>query len=324
MRRSIQNVLFAIVAGAVFAGSAQAAAPENCPTLLPDFQCDRHGRYAGFVAPMSMPYLFEDPFITTGAYLWGLWHDFPESSVFEGGDATIAALQLRVALTDRLAFVASQDGRTSLHPDLDLLDSEKGYMDLIAGLKFALIDRPDDRFILSTSLRYKLASGTGDILQGKGDGGWIPQFSVGWGAGPVNLIADAGMYYPIDGNAEVSFGFWNVHLGYPVTPKLVPFVEVNGIRYFDDGDGTTTVKTSLGYLPISTVQSALGLSPFEAVDYGNLGSDDVAQNDYITGAVGLRFAVAPRVSLGASYERPLSKRREITKQRATLSLAFEM
>ena len=58
------------------------------------------------VAPVSAPYLFEEPFITTGLSGWYLYHEYPNSSIFDGGHLNAVALQARVAITDRLERVA--------------------------------------------------------------------------------------------------------------------------------------------------------------------------------------------------------------------------
>ncbi|MFQ5415935.1 MAG: hypothetical protein ACE5FL_02690, partial [Myxococcota bacterium] len=73
--------VFAAIAASLFATAPAHAATEGCPTWFPDFQCERSGRYDGFVMPISHPYLFEDPFITTGINLVGIWHDYPQGSV---------------------------------------------------------------------------------------------------------------------------------------------------------------------------------------------------------------------------------------------------
>ena len=86
----------------VLAWPALAHAEEQCPRWFPDFRCDREGRWEGWVSPVTMPYYFEDPFITTEVQAYGIWHEFPGRSVFQGGDAYVAALQARLAITDRL------------------------------------------------------------------------------------------------------------------------------------------------------------------------------------------------------------------------------
>ena len=67
------------VLGTALLTAAAASAAEGCDGLLPDLlgNCTREARPAGHVAPMSMPYLFEDPYITTGLNFVGIYHNFP-------------------------------------------------------------------------------------------------------------------------------------------------------------------------------------------------------------------------------------------------------
>ena len=316
--------LWALLAAVLGSGPALADAPSECSTWFPDLSCDRPQRFAGFQAPSSAPYLFEDPFITTGVSAWYIWHDFPESGVFQGGDVSAFAVQVRVALTDRLGFVASKDGRITLRPDNDLLDTETGYGDLGAGLKYALIDDPENRRILTPSLRYEFTNGSRDVLMGNGEGVWIPGLSGGLGLGDYHLLGSVAARLPVDGDAESTVLTYGVHVDRELRKGLAPFVEILGHHYLDDGDGTNLVKLGSGaQLPISAVQAALGLSPFDGYDVANMGSDGVEGNDVMSWAVGFRAQILENVSLSLSYERPLLKRRDITKQRVTLNLLLE-
>jgi hypothetical protein len=322
--KRFHGVLAALVCALGVASAARGAQPESCPTWFPDLQCDRHGRYEGWVAPMSMPYYLTDPFVTTGFSAYALWHDFPEHSVFDGGDLRVAAVQARLAITDRLGFVASKDGLVDFRPDLDLLDSEKGSGDLMAGFKYVLVDRPEDNFILATHLRYESTNGTADILQGNGEGVWMPGFSTGFMLGYYHVIAMVTGMLPVDGDAESTSVMWGLHIDQPFNEHIVPFFALSGIHYVDEGDGSTTVKTSLGRLPISAVQAALRTGPFEGVDYANLGSDGIDEHDYVTAGFGIRFPIRRGLEFGALYERPVVERRDVTKQRVTLNLLWEM
>ena len=84
-----------------------AGAEEACDAWFPDFNCERSGRFDGFEKPIVAPYLFEDPFISTNAVPYFMWHDFPEQSVFDGGALYATAVQLRLAVTDRVAIIAT-------------------------------------------------------------------------------------------------------------------------------------------------------------------------------------------------------------------------
>jgi hypothetical protein len=314
--------LSALFSAGLLCGSAAALeGGEECPTWLPDFRCDRHGRYEGFVMPMQMPYLFEDPFITTGLSLHGIWHDFPEGSVMQGGELWLVALQARVAITDRLAFIATKDGFTWQQPDNPVLDDEEGFYDITAGFKYALVDRPEDNFILSPSVRFDIPVGQDEVFQGNGDGEFIPTLSAAWGLGDFHVIADVGGRIPFDGDEETTQFYWNVHLDYALLPFLVPFVEAGGLHYTSDGDGSFEVVTTLGKIPLAAIQASTGR--FDAVDVGNIGGVDMDGASIVIFTAGLRFPITRHLMLGASYDFPVSSQEDIFNQRATLNATLE-
>lgn len=301
------------------------AVADPCPKWFPDLRCDRAERFEGFVAPMSAPYLFEDPFITTSVSLWGIWHDFPEKGVFQGGDARAVAAQVRVAITDRLALIATKDGLAKLSPDNDLLGTEKGHFNWEAGVKYALFQDADRRIIVTPSLRYQTTNGSRSLLTGNGNGIWTPAVSAAWGPGRLHLVSSAGVQIPVDQEEQGTLLFYHLHLDAGEwVASTVPFVELSGYRYLDSGDGSHPIKLDSGArLPLTTVEGVLGLAPVEGMDLFNLGAAGVDNNDVLTWAVGFRTQLRPDLSLGVSYERPLTTRREILKQRLSLNLLFE-
>jgi len=307
--------------------TAARSADEECPTFFPDFRCDRSGRYEGFVMPMSSPYLFEDPFITTSLSAHGIWHDFPKSSVFNGGDAWVAALQARVAVTDRLAFIATKDGYVFLDSHNPVLDDEEGFFDISAGLKYAIIDRPEDNFILSGIARIDIPVGNDQVFSGNGDGVFTPSVSTAWGIENFHVIADLGGRIPFDRDKESTSLFYNLHLDYGIASFLVPFAELNGYHWTDSGDGTFAVDTTLAppndTLPLGIAQTALGTGRFEGADLVNLGSQNVGGHDLVTLAFGLRFPIGRHISLGFAYEFPITHREDIFKQRVSSNLTLE-
>jgi hypothetical protein len=303
------------------AASGAGAAEEECPTWFPDFRCDRHGRYDGFVMPMQMPYLFEDPFITTGISVHGIWHQFPKDSALEGGKLWLLAVQARLAITDRLAFIATKDGYTWQRPGNDLLDDEEGFYDITVGLKYALIDRREDNFILSPSIRFDIPVGQRKVFQGNGDGVFIPTVSSAWGTGNLHLIGDVGARIPFEGESETHQLFWNIHAAYNLLSWLVPFIEFGGLHYLSDGDGSFKVKLKDGSLPLETLNTIYG--PFDAVDVANIGGVDVNNQAIVVFTAGLRFPIGKHWMLGASYDKPMTRVRDIWKQRATLNVNLE-
>jgi hypothetical protein len=213
------------------------AAEEKCEGFLPDFRCEREARYEGFVAPLSMPYIFEDPFATTSVSAHYILHEFPDKSITAGDDATVYALQVRVAPTDKLSFIATQDGWMELRPDLSLLDDKAGgWMNWMAGFKYALIEIPEKRFSLSPSLRFQAAQGSSDGRAGNGNGIWVPGGSFGWGPGPVRILGSVVAELPLNSTENSSPMFWNLHVALPLVAGFTPLVELNGIQIIEDGD----------------------------------------------------------------------------------------
>lgn len=316
----------------VLIAAAAGRAEESCRELLPDFACEgREPRYEGFVPPTSMPYLFEDPFITTEVSAHGLWHAFPWDSVFRGGEAWVAAVQARLAITDRLAFIATKDGYTWLRPGShSQIPGDDGFFDITAGFKYALIERPEDGFILTPALRVDLPTGQDQVFSGNGSGELIPSFSTALGAGPVNLIGSYGWRIPFEGPKESTSMFYNLHASVPVLEYLVPFLELNGTTWVRSGHGEANVKTkAFGSVDLGLAQEVvhgpLGQTDtlrWEGADVVNLGSEGVSGNTLLTLAAGARVPVTKRVSLGAYYEFPLTERQDIFGERVAINATY--
>jgi len=329
-------VAFAVLVVTLGAAVAASAEPE-CPKWFPDFaenpECDRQVRPAGSVMPMSFPYLFEDPYITTGLNFVGIWHEFPGRSVFRGGQLGVLALQARLAITDRVAFIATKDGIGFLDSDQAVIDDEDGgIFNISAGFKVAAWQWEGENAsaILTPSLRYEVPVGQRKVFQGHDDGILIPAATAAVAFGSWHGILGLGGQVPIDKDENSSYLFYNVHLDHAFPVDLgclefvVPFLEVNGLHYTASGDGGRRVKTTLGKLRIEDATAALGLTPFEGLDVVNLGSSRVSGNNIVTMAWGLRLPMTGGLSLGTSYERPITERKDLFKQRVTVMLTWEL
>lgn len=306
------------------APAALASQPDDCPMWFPDFRCARSGRWEGFQKPIVQPYLFEDPFITTGLHPYYLWQEFPSDSVFQGGHADAVALQVRVALTDRLAFIATKDGRMRLDPDLDLLEDREGWMNLAGGFKYALVERPEDHFLLSPALRVEVASGSRSVFSGGSGAIVIPSVSAAWGVGDAHWIGGLGGQIPTDSGEYSSSGFYHVYLDYTVASHFQPFVQISGMHWFDAGDGHRRVELRDGSeVTIEQATRAVGVGPFEGGDVLNLGSQGVAGNDVVTAAVGFHVPLGPHLAASVAYERPITERKDLIEQRLATAIRIE-
>jgi len=311
------------------APATPAAAPTDDPTSclewFPDLSanCHRKMRFGSFVAPGVTPYLFEDPFTTTGLYFWGAWHQFPNSSVFQGGEAGLVALQARIAITDRLSFIATKDGYVTIYPDNPIVYKSSGAVDLGAGFKYQAIKIPEWQFVLSPILRFEAPIGTPRAYQGVGDGAVLPSVSFGKGFDDFHILGDVGVYIPFNDAHNSSYVWYDVHVDYAVTSWFVPFLAISGQSWVHDGNGNLKLNTKLGTLNLNTVQAALRTGGFEGNDLTNLGSRNVAGSSVVTGAVGVRVPLPYGLSLSAAWQAPMTDTKYLYRQRVTTNLAWE-
>jgi hypothetical protein len=278
-----------------------------------------------------MPYFFEDPFVTTELSVHGLRHDFPWDSVFRGGEAWVLAVQARLAITDRLAFIATKDGYTWLRPGShSQLRAEEGLFDPAAGFKYVLLQHEPSGFVLTPALRFVQPVGQSDVLSG-----WGPErhralrvrrASAGAAARAGQPRRLAALRYR---TRESSYVFYHLHLSTPVLELLVPFVELNGTTGTRSGNGRNRVDTrSFGGVDLGTAQSVLhgnGATDhfgFEGADAVNLGATRVSGHTILTLALGARVPVTRRVSLAGYYELPVTERRDIFEQRVGLNAVY--
>jgi hypothetical protein len=318
--------------------SASASAQDDCGKLLPDLTCDRSGRFDGFEMPIVQPYLFEDPFITTGVYPYYVWHQFPSDSALGGGEAHVVAAQLRVAVTDRFAIIATKDGYMWKDPGSPLLKETQGWMDLGFGAKYAVYQNRDAGRIVSLALKYDAASGAADTFQDGGDGVLMPSITGAAKLGDLALQGDFGGSWAID-DAQSSSLYYHVYLAYPIVGTrgaFTPFVQFSGIHWVDGGDGSRKIELSAlgqsivddqyirvgsGSFPEPTVVGIYG--PFEGADVANLGAVGVNGLDYVTFAFGIHVRFLEHVTVSAAYEVPITEHESITRQRITTAVAWE-
>ncbi len=302
----------------------QAASAEECKELLPDFKCqDRESRYEGFIPIQTMPYLNEDPFITTGATFRYVHQEYPDDSVFEGGNIEVFALQLRLAITDKLAFIATKDGYAINDPDLAIVEEDKGFFDIAAGFKYQLIDDPENQFALAPALRVEIPIGEESVYGGHHSSLLIPSLHLAKGWYDFHLLGSFGAQIGFD-KKSADMLFYALQADYKVHTHFSPFIALNGTTHISDGDGSLPVETTLGTLDLSTVQDVLNDgNGFEGADVLNLGSEDVSGNTVVTAAIGFYVPIKNQIGVGLAYELPLTSRKDLIEQRVSLNFNME-
>lgn len=257
-----------------------------------------------FYEPLGNPIYFESPFVNTGLRFLFLRHTFADGSTLAGGDLTVYAMQARLAITERLAFIATKDGYSDLQANA--LPEDTGWNDLAAGLKYAFyVDRDNDA-VATAGLRYQIDSGDEEVLQG-GVGEFSPFVSAAIGFDQLHLIGNATLRLPTNNDDGNTVFQWSLHADYEIAPDslpgFAPIFELHGLHYLSDGER----------------------SPFDVggLDYTNLGSTDVSGSTVVWAGVGGRYKFSPNVSVGLDYEFPLTNQNaDIFGDRITLDLHF--
>lgn len=247
--------------------------------------------------PITDPYFHEDSFVTTDARFWFLYHSFPDSTALKGGDAQDYALQLRLALTDRLQLVAYKDGY--LHVNSGLV-KESGWNDLAAGLKYNLIQDWKNDFHASVGLGYQFPVGDPSVFQNIQElRAWgslnkgFDRLHLGFTFNYLTLTGNQG---PLGSSDRITLHF---HGDYYVCKWFSPILESN--MYFATDRG----------------REVPGIT-FSAADVGNIGGG----SDLITGAVGVEVRPFEHTAIRAAYETDLTSGDSLYGYRVTVSLIY--
>lgn len=289
---SVSKLLSASVAAALLA----AGGPVAAEGLLGNFDLKgslgETGGHKRYVPPITNPLFNETPYIATELRPMYMHQDLPNDSLTGGGNFDLAAVQIRIAITDRLGFIASKDGYADLHFNRVLPD-DKGFANLKGGFKYALISDPKTDTILSLGTTYEAPTGslkTGGIsLQGKGDG-FIDLFLTGAKAfDKLGLQASIGTNLALDSDHDSSMLHYAASVNYEVLPNFFPTIEVNGFTTIDKGRRTAV--------------------NFEGTDLVNLGATD--SGTVVTAAIGARYRFTPNIMLGVGYEHAITDREDL-------------
>jgi len=298
---------------------------EDCPRWLPDFHCERSGRFTGFQRPIASPFLFEDPFITTGIYPTYVYHEYAHGGVFHGGHVHVAAVQARVALTDRLGFIATKDGYAWHTPNIGILPNERGFLNIAAGLKYAFWQDRDRGRIVSGVLRFEIPIGSAHVFQGFSNGTVLPSVTAAWRLGKVHLIGDLGGQIPFDLNQQTTSIFYHLYADYSLTRWLQPFIQISGQTFTTSGDGSLRVHLrGGGTIPFGTALTALGEPGQEGADVLNLGSPGIAGTTQLAIGGGIHIPLTKHVTWSTSYEaNVLNDNQSLYRRRVITALTLE-
>jgi hypothetical protein len=244
------------------------------------------------ISPVANPIYFEDARITTEVRPIFIEHYLPSTYKFQGGsaplggDVQVYALQLRYALNDRLALIATKDGYIAMHPQ-NTLGHTYGWANLAAGLKYALVDDRDKQLLVTPGFTVELPTGNPDVFQHRGDGEWNLFVSSEKGWDNLHLQGNAGLRLPNNFSQQTAQAHYSAQLDYYVCQYFIPFFVANG--------STVLSKANNQLLPGVNMTS-------EMSDLINFGATDARGATQVTLGGGARAKVTKSVDVGVAYE----------------------
>lgn len=291
MTRTVKRLAL-IATGAALLGSIQ---PGHCQQI--------EGAAPFWRTPVSNPVYLESAYIQQELSLVALHQRLPNDvntavgRVPLDGDVNAFAVQLQLPLTERLAVVANKSGYIDFNPD-STLDKRGGYSDLAAGVKYGFLQ--SETLAGAFRLTYEFPSGSEEVLQQNGDGHVSPALILTRLEGDLSLTGVLGATLPIDNSEESTLGYAAVSLAKRFTDRLSGLVEVSWFRVLAEGGGEARFNGQGGnLLPM--------VAEFEGGDVINLGASSADDHpDFVSAALGGRYQLSDKVSIGLAYEMPLT------------------
>ncbi|MEM9827165.1 MAG: hypothetical protein AAF958_11280 [Planctomycetota bacterium] len=298
----------------------------SCDGILCDSGCDSCGSqllgcldsilrpsdrcFDDFISPMIDFVHFEDPRTLTELRPIFVQHNFPNqlgpANIPAGGSAQLFALQFRLAITERLSFIAVKDGYI-IDDSEGALDGllNSGWADVTAGLKYNLVRDVQNGTLLSGGFTYEIPLGSEGALQSVGDG-QFHFFATGGqrlAGGNAHILSSFGWQLPVDQSVQTTSVHWNNHFDVKLTDSLYLFTENSWWHWVDDAN----------------VGLPLGVA---GQDLLNLGATNVEGNDLVTHNVGFKLKPRRSVELGFAYEFPLTDFEDIIEDRYQIEAIF--
>lgn len=285
---------------ATLAASSVASYANNAGTVLFGESFKDVPEEQKVVRPVSSPYFHEDAFISSDVRAWYASHTLPHNIALNGGHGTVAAVQVRLALTESVQLVAYKDGYMDVNSGLT---DRNGLNDIAAGLKWQFYKDDDAQLYAAAGLGYELSLGDDEVFQDDSElRGWV---SLNKNFGALHLGANVNYFVATNEKNSDAFGdsdrlSYHLHADYFVNSWVSPVAEINGVKVTKSG------RNPLG---------------FSGGDLFNFGGD--SGEDNLTGAVGLEVRPGiPNLAVRGAYETSLINSTDLWGHRVTVSAVY--
>jgi hypothetical protein len=252
------------------------------------------------ISPVADMMEFEDPIIRTELRPVFMYQNMDNDYVTKGGYAMLAGVQMRLALTDRFAIMATKGGYMDVKPGVGA--DAGGWGNLTGGFKYALVDDPQVEFILTGGLTYTAPSGSRSISHGTGSGLLAPFVSFEKGWGDFHLMGTLVYSQALDTDANSSILHYGLNADYYLSQWFIPFLSAVAWTVMDAG---------------SAVE--LDLEGYDAVNFGSAGSGGSTQA--VLG-VGFRTRFSQKFDIGFAYQKSVVTPRGLFYDRITVDCAI--
>ncbi|MEQ2005458.1 MAG: transporter [Limisphaerales bacterium] len=258
-------------------------------------------------APVTNPVFFEEPFIRSEIRPLFMYQNLGKKLPVGGayapvdGSVQLYAMEVRWAVTERLAILATKDGWVDFKPNATLTKAS-GWADISLGLKYAVIDDKENQFILTPGVELQLPTGNRDVFQGNGQGEWDIFLAAAKGWGDLTLMGNLGARVPNNMARDTAQLHYSSQLAYHACRWFVPFVAGNGFTVLNSGS-----------------QLPLGVEGFDLI---NFGSASAAGSTQATLGCGFRSKLHEKVELGFAYERSVTNPRGVFDDRFTVDFVL--
>jgi hypothetical protein len=253
------------------------------------------------IAPVTNPVFFETPLIQSEVRPLFLYHRLDKDLLGADVDVRLYALQVRYAINDRLAIIATKDGFIQLDPKGGGKDDD-GWADLAAGLKYAVYQNPEAQFILTPGFTFEFPTGNNRVYQANGSGEANVFVSAMKGFGDLHLNFNVGGRLPIDWDEETASLHYSAMVDYFTCRWFIPFVTLNAFTTLSEGTGLA-------------IES-------EGFDLINFGSQKASGETQAAWGVGFRSRLHSKVDLGFAYEQGFAPDNDIFKDRFTVDMIW--
>jgi hypothetical protein len=251
------------------------------------------------ISPVANPFFHEDAVIRSEIRPVFVHHTI-NNNFLGGGDAQLYALQLRYALTDRLALIATQDGYFNV--DNDAIGTPDGWMDIALGVKYALVDDEANQFILTPGVTFKIPTGDRDVFQGRGGGEWDLFVAAQKGFGDFHLSSNIGVRLPNNRQENSTLLHYSLMADYYTCRWFIPFVAFNAYTVLNDGNNI-----------------ALNTEGYDVVNFGASNAQGRTQGSV---AVGFRTRLLANVDFGFAYEKAVIRPEGLMDDRLTFDISI--